>query len=914
MGLRIRPGIRRAFRLALRRRDLTEREVEEELRTHFALRVAQLIARGRSPAQAECEAIARLGGSWEDAMSQLNHAGRARDERLDARERLDVIRGDLGYAARTLVRQPGFASVVILTFALGIGANATMFGVIDRLLLRPPPHVGDARELFQVSRPVQEDGRTFHYTALQYPFYTALRADSAAFREVAAASFITTQSIGSGIDAEQAQVVLASSNYFRVLRTQPALGRFFGPTEDGEHATSDVVILSYNFWQRRFAGDAAILGKTIRIGPRDFAVIGVTRPGFSGTDPQNVDAWIPLSYAPVFGMARGAWTSNWGSIWLLSYVRLQHDVAPDAAAARARQRFIDGFTAWGGSAKKAGGFAWMTTAPFEMRSVLPSTQRADDPPVKLARLLVGVTVAVLLIACANVGSLLLARGTERRREIAVRLALGVSRLRLLRLLVAETAILAVAGGVVALLVAHWGISLLQVTLLSDFAWTESAFDGRVVGTTAALVVLTVAIAGIAPALRASRPDVVESLKSGGREGAVTTSRIRAALMMAQATLSVVLIVGAGLFVQSLRRVAAVTLGFHSRGVLVASMDVIPLGYKLPQRLALYGSLRDRIAALPGVAEAAISTSYPMQGYRFGIRVRVPGRDSLPPSPDDLFPGYNAVSGGYFAALGIPILDGRPITESDIGVSSRVAVLTDAMARAYWPGERAVGRCILINADSVCTTIVGVAADAKEAIDRDDRRFLVYVPMGYAWGAGPNVLVVRTRDSDARRLIQPVRRAMQGTAPSLPYADVQALDAVMAAQIRPWTTGAKLFALFGALALVIAAVGLYSAISYSVAQRRHEFGVRIALGARIGDVVRLVMDQGVRAALVGVALGSGAAVLLGSFIAPLLFQTSPRNPEAFGVAAVLIVIVAAAASFVPAWRASRVDPVSVLRGD
>ena len=240
-------------------------------------------------------------------------------------------------------------------------------------------------------------------------------------------------------------------------------------------------------------------------------------------------------------------------------------------------------------------------------------------------------------------------------------------------------------------------------------------------------------------------------------------------------------------------------------------------------------------------------------------------------------------------------------------------MSDAMARAYWPGERAIGRCLMINADSVCTTIVGVAANAKEIIERDDPRFMVYLPMSER-AAGPNVVVVRARDGNADRLIQPVRRAMQGTASNLPYADVQSLDAVMAPQIRPWKTGATLFSLFGGLALVIAAMGLYSAISYSVVQRRHEFGVRMALGARIGDVVRLVMDQGVRAAVIGVVLGSVAALLLGRFITSLLFQTSPRSPAAFGVAAALIVLVAAAASFVPAWRASRVDPVAALRGE
>ena len=908
----IRARVRRAFRIAVRRPDLTEREIDEELRTHFALRVSQLMARGLTRDQAERETLQRLGGSWEETMSKLQDAGRTRDDRLRLRERLESARADTSYAIRTLVRQPAFAIVVMLTFALGIGANATMFAVIDRLLLQPPPHVRDPGGVFELSRIVSEDGKTQYYTSLQYPLYAQVRADSTAFREVAATSFITAQSLGTGANAESVNAVLATSNYFELLGTGPSLGRFFGTSEDGEVAASDVVVLSHGFWQRHFGGDPAILGKTIRVGPRDFTVIGVAREGFTGVDPLRVDLWIPMSHAEVFGMVRAPWTSMWGSIWLRIHVRLGPGVSREAAAARAHTMFRNGFDSWGG-AGKARQLSILRDAPFVLRSILPSTQLADDPQAKLARLLLGVTAVVLLIACANVASLLLARGMERRREIAVRLALGVSRARLLRLLFAETAVLAVCGGVLAIALAHWGIALLQATLLSDFAWTESAFDGRVLAATSALVLATVVLAGVVPALRSSRPDIVESLKAGGREGGVTLSRVRAALMTAQATLSVVLVVGAGLFVQSLRQAASFRLGYETTGVLAGTMDVTTLGYKLPARLALYGSMRDRVAALPGVANATIASTYALQGWGFGIRVRVPGRDSLPTPPSGMT-GYNAVGSEYFSTLGLRIVDGRPIEVGDVSAEARVAVLSEAMARAYWPDERAVGRCIMLNIDSLCTTIVGVAADAKQGLQRTDPQFLVYVPVGPRWNAGTNVLLVRSRDADDRRLVQPIRRAMQGAATNLPYAEVQTLDDVLAPEIRPWKTGAMLFSLFGGLALLIAAMGLYSAISYSVVQRRHEFGVRMALGAGIGDVVRTVMVQGVRAAVIGIAIGSAGAISLRGVIAPLLFQTSPRSPPAFTVAAAVILVAAAAASFVPAWRASRVDPVTALRND
>jgi predicted permease len=911
MRFDIRPRIRRAFRLALRRRDLSEREIEEELRTHLDLRVSQLVDRGLSPADAERQALSRLGGSWQEAVSRLSAAGRVRDDRLQARERIDAAWGDLRYAIRALSRQRAFALVVIVTFALGIGANATMFGVIDRLLLRPPPHVRAPGELLEVGRVATQPGIAAMLSGMQYPLYTRLRADTAAFREVAASSFIAGLTLGSGAGAEQVLGVFVNSDYFRVLGTSPALGRFFGLQEDGDVPSSDVVVLSHGFWQRRFAGDPSILGKTLHVGPRSLTVIGVAPESFSGVDPRRVDMWIPINQAAVYHIALDRFPTHWGSVWVRILVRLKPGVSASEAAARATTIYNVGFSEWASGANRKGmGLAGDRLA---LRSILPAEQLADNPEAKLARLLFAVAAVVLAIACANVASLALARGTERRRELAVRLALGVSRWRLFRMLVTETVALAVCGGVIAIVVAQWGITALQRTLLSDFAWTESALDPRVLAVTLGLVLLTIVLAGLAPALRASRPDVVEALKTGGREGGVALSRVRSALMIAQAALSVVLVVGAGLFVHSLEETASVQLGYEPSRVLSATMDVESYGYSVPARGALYAEMRARALGVPGVADAAISSTHPLLGWRFGMRMSVPGRDTLPRSPVG-GPYYNAVGAGYFSTLGLRLVEGRPLTSADVSAEARVAVLSEAMARAYWPGERAVDRCILLRGDSVCTTVVGVAADAKERLQATDPPFLVYVPLGPRWNAGANTLLVRSRDADAARLVEPVRRAMQGIASNLPYADVQSLGDLLAPEIRPWRTAATLFSLFGALALLISAGGLYSAISYSVTQRRHEFGVRMALGAQVGDVVRQVMDQGLRAALIGLALGSAIAFAAGRFVETLLFQTSPRSPSAFATAAMLIVIVAVAATFIPAWRASRVDPVTALRGD
>jgi hypothetical protein len=314
-----------------------------------------------------------------------------------------------------------------------------------------------------------------------------------------------------------------------------------------------------------------------------------------------------------------------------------------------------------------------------------------------------------------------------------------------------------------------------------------------------------------------------------------------------------------------------------------------------------------------VATVTVSSTHPLLPWGWGMRVRVPGRDSVPQPPNG-GPYYNAVGADYFATLGLRIVEGRPITASDVSSGARVAVMTEPMARAYWPGERAVDRCVMLGSDSACTIIVGVAEDARETVTGGDPRFLLYVPISASRSAGVNALLIRVREGDPARLVAPIRRAMQTAAPNLPYADVQTMDDLLAPQIRPWRMGAILFSLFGALALLISAIGLYSALAYTVTQRRLELGIRSALGAQAGDVVRLVMGQGVRAAVVGVLVGLAATLVAGRFVADLLFETSPRNPIVLGAVTTLLLAVSAVASFIPAWRASHVDPATALRAD
>ncbi|HUQ84362.1 MAG TPA: ADOP family duplicated permease [Gemmatimonadaceae bacterium] len=908
MRFDIRPRIRRGFRLALRRPDLTEAEVDEELRFHIASRIDQLVSRGLTREQAAAEARRRFGLSWDNAMARVHEAGRAREERLAMTERLDAWWQDIRYATRTLSRQRGFALVVIATFALGIGANATMFGVIDRLLLRPPPGVGDAESLGIVSVVIPNSslGRNSN---LHYPLVAALLADSSVFTGAAAATDADRFTLGRGANAEEIFASFVSDSYFPLLRARPALGRLLD--HDDIHDVSPApVVLSYGFWQRRFGGQRSAIGKTLQIGPRYFTVVGVAERGFTGFDPRRVDAWMPVAVAGALRGRTPNWDTTWGSYWINVLARAKPGLSPALVDAHVTSAYVNGRAAWLASA----GRSRATEPPrLSLMSVMPSRQLQNNAEARIARLLGLVAGVVLLIGCANIANLLLARGTERRREIAVRLTLGVTRRRLIRLLLAETTLLAAIGGAVALVVAVVGMKLLRGTLLTNFEWIGGAVDPRLLGVTLALVAITAAVAGLAPALSATRPNVTESLKSGGREGGVRRSRTSTTLIVVQAALSVMLLVGAGLFVTSLRRIASLRLGYDVDRALSVSTDLATLGYEPKERYALFTGMRQRIAALPGVTSVAMSATHPLHGWAFGMWVTIPGRDSLPQAKNG-GPYYNLVSGDYFSTLGLRILEGRAITDADVASNARVVVFSEPMARAYWPGESAVGRCVWMDGDSTCTTVIGVADNARERLKNDEERFLSYVPATPTRETPSTVLLVRTRTDKPERLTADIRRAIQSVSPNLPFVDVQSLPSMLSQQVRPWQLGATLFSLFGGLAAVIAALGLYSAISYRVSQRRHEFGVRLALGAQVRDIIGLVVGHGVRATIVGVLVGCAAAFVAGRYVVDLLFDTSPRDPVVFAVVAVLAVTVAAAATLIPAWRSSRVDPASALRAD
>jgi predicted permease len=892
---------KRLFRLdAGRHHSAAEAETDAELRFHFAQRVDALLAAGRTPAEAEAEALERFG-PFDESRAQLVEAARLREETLNMADRLAAFRQDLAYVARQLRRAPGFTIAVLLTFALGIGANATMFGVIDRMLLRPPAFVRDPGRI--VAFVAGRDGHFGQRTA-NYPVYRALRDKAPAFENVAATATVSVP-MGRGLSAQNVSGLLATATYFPMLGVSPAFGRFFRADEDQEPMGTPVAVLSYGFWQRQFAGAASAVGTTVFLGDRQFTVIGVAPKGFTGIDLVGPDVWIPMSAAGSLQPMGASWARTSVATWLRVFARVRRDVpierAADDAMRVAREAAPDAFfthTGWS----------------FHLVPIMRARASEQGTSASVMTLLGVMSVIVLLIACVNVANLLVARGLRRRREIAVRLALGVARSRLVAQLLTETLLLAIAGGAAALLIAYWGGGAVRRLLFADTPVDAPPVDMRVLAFTMAVALVVGAVTGLMPALAASTPDVAEALKQGTREGGGRRSRTRNILLGTQAALCFVLLAGAGLFVRSLARLGAMPLGVDVDRVFVGTMNLRGAGRPKTEIDAIFARALERVRAIPGIAAAAVGVTVPF-GPSYGTGVAMA-------TPDSTMHGsamFNAVTDDYFRALGSRMLIGREFTPSDAEGAPRVAVVNEMLATRVWGKASPIGRCIHIGADTVpCAEIVGVVENVRRQSIFEDSTNSVYVPLAQARTALPErELVMRASgEGDARRFTEPLRMAIQTAAPQLPYADVQLVadSPTVREELRPTRLGATLFGAFGALALALAAIGVYGVVSYDVGQRTREVGVRLALGAREADVARLVVWEGVRVVALGTLVGAGTALIGGRFVASLLFEVSPRDPVVFGGIAASLLVVAAVACIVPAVRAMRVDAVVALRAE
>ncbi|HKV75727.1 MAG TPA: ABC transporter permease, partial [Gemmatimonadales bacterium] len=825
------PGVRRVLHFAFGKRGLAA-EIDEEIAFHLESTMAELEARGLSAESAREEAERRFG-SLPEYRAALTRLGEARRDGEQRREYFDIIRQHLSYAWRGIGRRPGFALTVAITLALGIGANAVMFGIVDRLLFRGPEHIVEpdrVRRLF-VKRSVL--GQLVDYPQISHPDVEDFRG---ARTLAGLAEFVDyPMEFGEGTSERRVRGVLASPELFKLLGTAPVLGRFFLPSDDSASIDNATVVLGHEFWRRELNGDRAVLGRIVNVDGHRLTVIGVAPEGFTGAEVAPVDLWLPLG--PVADwFSRSRWRTERG--WDLPQLVVRLAPGVSEASATAELTALQQPAA----ALKAESDRWQGIVLGSLIAA-HSPDRSSEVPVAIW--LAGTSLVVLLIACANVATLHLVRAVQRRREIAVRLALGIDRSRLIGHLLAEGVLLAIASGGAALLITDWGGRLIRTLLLPEVAWPESALDIRIVVFTLGASLAAGVLAGLAPAWLESRPDLVSSLKAGGAGGGFRRSRVQRLLILVQAALSVTLLIGAGLFIRSLLRVRAIDLGLEPDRVLLAWPN-FPEGISRTGKGELVRRGLERIIADPAIESAALSIAVPFRGT-FGSQLFMPGgRDTLP-IPVSAGPYLNAVTPGYFATMGTPLISGRDFTDRDGASAQRVAIVSSALAHLLWPRNDPIGQCFRearASADSMpCMTVVGVVSDSHWVQVLESQTYSFFVPMSQYPDASAlgTVMVIRPR-GDPGEITGALKAELQDAITGVRYVEIQSLQDSVDPQLRSWRLGATLFLVFGALALVVAAIGLYSVMACRVEQRRHEMGVRCALGAEWGDLVHLVVGE------------------------------------------------------------------------
>jgi predicted permease len=900
----IRSNVRRLFRLRPRTPGAADEDADAELQAFIDARIEHLIARGMTPAEARTEAESRLGGSIENARTSLHRSARRRTERVVLAERLANVRADIRYAVRSLRRDPLVTAFIIVTLALGIGANAAMFGVVDRLLLKGPEHVREHDRVMRLYSTTS--GRTGPETTAIFGYVTyGLLATNARSLEGVAAYQVNDGTMGRGTEARPIVMGRATWSFFPLLGVQPTLGRWFTADEDSPAGAARVAVLGYDFWQRTFAGEAHAIGATIVLNDESYLVIGVAPRGFTGVSLSAVDVWTPVS---LHGAGRGA---EWATAWYWTSLRVIARLKPGVTAAHASDEattvHANGYTGTGP----------LREAKHDFRPASFTDEGREPATLAIARWLMAVSAIVLLVACANVVNLLLARSARRDRELAVRRALGAGRGRLARLLLAEGLLLALAAGAASLAVAWLLGRLMRVTLLTDVTWTSPTVDVRVLGTIGALALVCGVVVGLLPAVQASRPDLTDSLNAAARIGGVRRSRLRSGLTLGQAALSVLLLTGAGLFVRSVRQLDALPLGIDAERVLAVSINPPRQPNEqsaawMARREEFVVRVLERVRREPGVERATVSIGIPFGSY-YGVMLYIPGRDSIPALPGGN-PRIHGVGKDYFRTVGTPMLRGRAFTAADHDGAERVVIVSDRIARAFWPGEDALEKCIVVwKATEPCARVVGIAANTftREVSEQPGLQF--YVPVEQAKFGGIVHLLVRPA-GDPEPMVAPLRRALLETDSTLAYLDIRSLRERLDPQLRPWRLGMAVFTMFGILAAIVSAAGLYGLAAYLVTTRIHEIGVRMALGATSARVAGQVLRSSIAIASGGVALGLIAALLAGRFLEPLLFRTSARDPRVIVAVGVLMLGVAVVAAVVPAVRASRIAPASALRSD
>ena len=892
------PRARRAFRLAARGEARVDEEVDDELRLHVELRVEQLVAAGWSREDAEAEARRRFGASWGDAVATLRQARHTREERLAMRERLDALMHDLRYALRGLRRAPRFTISALLTLALGLGATTVIYSIVDHVVLRPLAY-RDVDRLVVVREVIEEMRDVYPTMPANASHYLEWRRACTVCESVGAARRLSVTLGGTG-DPQRVGLARVSANLLPLLGVHPAQGRTFREEEE-ERGRDAVVILSDAFWRRQFGADPRILGRTITLGDREHTVVGVLPPraglpkgselGWSNREQGEIDVYKPLALIPRERTTPGEY--DYAAI-----ARLKPGVSVEAARAHfdALQR----------------GVAERAPQKITLRAqVTPLQAQVVGTAQRPLLLLLGAVGAVLLIVCVNLASLSLARDAGRHRESAVRVALGAGRGRLAGLAIAESLLLALAGGAVGLLLSYWGLQALVATAPASLPRVEDVrLDGRIFAAAGVIALLVGLSFGALPALRRSRAQPGAVLRSAGGRGATegrAGARRRAGFIAAQVALSTILLVGTGLFLTSFVRVLRGDKGFAADRVL--ALDVaVPLA-KYPDgaaRTAVLERAMRELAAIPGVTASAITTAVPLEGDA-NVDLLSHENDARP-AVERPTVSIRYVSPSYFGTVGTTVKRGRAFTDADRGTP--VVLLSERAARALWPNEDAIGKRMVPGSNDPTAEVIGLVNDVRTASLEKEGAVTAYLPY---WNRGPAEATMLLRSSlDPASLTASARGALRRVDPSVPVAKVRTMEQVVSAAVAVRRFQLALLALFAAMALVAASVGIYGVISQSLASRTREIGVRMSLGAAASDVHRLVLREGLAPVGVGLAIGVAASFAAARAASSLLFEVAPADPVTILVVAALLAAVGAVACLVPARRATSNDLVTMLR--
>ena len=885
--------IRRTFR-SVTRAPTVDEDLDAELRFHLDMRAAQLAAAGMEPAAARAEALRQFGDLTRVA-AECRAIDLQREREMRRFDALDALRQDVRYALRQFRRSPGFTAVAVVLLGLGIGATTAVFSVVSALLLRPLPYADPERLVllaeYAKGDPTEREGATTSYAN-----FLDWRAQARTFEAMAVVDRWTPALSGAG-EAERVQGQLVHPDMFRVLRVRPLLGRLFLPEEAKEG--SDVnVVLSYGFWQRRFGGDPGIVGRTITLNARPRLVIGVLPRGFRAPPIADGDLWGNLPFDPR------------DDCRTCRHLRVLARVKPSATVAQAAEELR--------TIEARMEVAYPKEIGDQKVAVIPLRERMVGHLKEPLWILLGAAGMVLLIACANLSNLLIARGIARTREFAIRTALGADRARAVRQLLTESVLLATLGGAAGVALALWTTRLLTAVGPDSVRDSQLGLDWRVT-TFAVLLTLATGVGfGIAPALRAARADVHAHLKEGMRGSTTGTgARARGALVVSQLAIALTLLVGAGLLIKSFVRLQRVDPGVRTDDVLTMTISLPSQAYPTPEsEVAFFTRLIERVQALPGVRGAAVTTNLPLSGNFDRVGFKVEGRQYARNVDEPEAERY-VVTPGYFATMGIPLERGRLLTPDDRAGMPHVVVIDDVLARQLWPGESALGKRVThLGAGDTAVTVVGVVRHVRHyGLDVESGGQL-YVPFldrpssyvslaVHTAGGGPQ---------GAATFTPAVRRELKALDPNIPPFAIATMRELVANSTESRRFIMGLLAVFAGVALTIAVVGLYGVIAYTVTQRRHEIGIRVALGAQRGDILRLFVRHGAALAAGGATLGLVAAFGATRVIASLLYGVSATDPLVLAGVPLVLVAVALVASYLPARRAAAVDPMISLRSE